>query len=136
MIKDISFLKVDDLALAMAPRLVFEENHEDFWDAYLLNLKDEPINSVIVSATGYGEIEGIPRRTTSLRYFWEQIAPRTVVRIEPVSKAVFALTSEYWVSFMYKGYLYDKKYLFVPGIFDEMHFCEIPILQRQGVMIR
>lgn len=136
MIKDISFLKVADLAIAMAPRLVFEEDHEDFWDAYLLNLKDEPIHSVIVSASGYGEIEGEPRRTTSLRYFWERIEPHSAVKIEPVSKAVFGLTSEYWVSFVYKDYLYDKQYMFVPGIFDEMHFCEIPLLKRQGVMIR
>jgi len=136
MIKDIPFLKVADLALAMVPRLVFEEDHEDFWDAYLLNLKEEPIFSVIVNSSGYGEIGGEPRRTTTLRYFWERIEPQTAVRIEPVYKAVFGLTSEYWVSFVYQEYLYDKQYMFVPGSLEEMNFCDVPLLQRRGVMIR
>ncbi len=136
MMKDILFLKVNDLALAMAPRLIFEEDHEIFWDAYLLNLKDEPIFSVIVNSGGYGEIGGEPRRTTSLRYFWDRIGPKTAVRIEPVDKAVFALTSEYWVSFMYRDYLYDKQYVFVPGSLDEIHFCDLPLLERRGVMIQ
>ncbi len=136
MIKDIPFLKVADLAMAMVPRLVFEEGHEDFWDAYLLNLKDEPIFSVIINSSGHGELEGEPRRTTSLRYFWERIEAQTAVRVEPVYKAVFGLTNEYWVSFLYRDYLYDKQYMFVPGSFDERHFCDIPLLRRRGVMIR
>ncbi len=136
MIKDIPFLKVADLAMAMVPRMVFEEDHEDFWDAYLLNLKDEPIFSVIVNSSGYGELEGEPRRTTSLRYFWERIEAQTAVRVEPVYKAVFGLTNEYWVSFLYREYLYDKQYMFVPGSLDERHFCDIPLLRRRGVMIR
>ncbi len=136
MIKDIPFLKVADMALAMVPRLVYEEDHEDFWDAYLLNLKDEPIFSVIVNASGYGEIAGEPRRTTTLRYFWERIEGQTAVKIEPVYKAVFGLTSEYWVSFVYKDYLYDKQYMFVPGSLDESYFSDIPLLERRGVLIR
>jgi len=116
--------------------MVHEEDHEDFWDTYLLNLKNEPIFSVIVNSRGYGEIEGQARKTTTLRYFWDRIEPMTAVKVEPVEKAVFALANEYWVSFSFQDYLYDKQYVFVPGSLDEIHFSDIPLLNRKGVMIR
>ncbi|MBK8195520.1 MAG: hypothetical protein IPK76_20760 [Lewinellaceae bacterium] len=134
--KDIPILKVEDLAIAIVPRLEHEEDHEEFWDAYLLNLKDEPIHSVLINSRGYGLIDGEQRQTTTLRYFWEKIGPLEVVKVEPVQKDVLALASEYWVSFSYNDYLYDKKYVFVPGSLDAMHFTEIPFLNRKGVMIR
>ena len=134
--KDIPILKVEDLAIAIVPRLEHEEDHEEFWDAYLLNLKDEPIHSVLINSRGYGLIDGEQRQTTTLRYFWEKIGPLEVVKVEPVQKDVLVLASEYWVSFSYNDYLYAKKYVFVPGSLDAMHFTEIPFLNRKGVMIR
>ncbi|MCA0239124.1 MAG: hypothetical protein LCH81_22315 [Bacteroidetes bacterium] len=136
MIKDIPIQKVEDLAIAIVPRLPHEEDWEDFWDAYLINLKIEPIRSVLVNSTGYGEIDGEKRRTSTLRYFWDSIGPLDIVKIEPVQKQVFELASEYWVSFSYNDYLYDKKYVFVAGSLDEINFTEIPFLDRKGVMIR
>ncbi|HRI58316.1 MAG TPA: hypothetical protein PK228_01290 [Saprospiraceae bacterium] len=134
--KDIPILKVEDLAIAVVPRLESEEDHEEFWDAYLLNLKEDSIRSVLVNSRGYGIINGEERRTTTLRYFWEEIGPLEVVKVEPVQKAVMDIANEYWVSFSYNDYLYDKKYVFVAGSLDEMNFTEIPLLNRKGVMIR
>jgi hypothetical protein len=134
--KDIPILKVEDLAIAVVPRLPGEEDHEYFWDSYLINLKDEPIHGVLVNSRGYGEIDGEQRRTSTLRYFWEVIGPLDVVKIEPVQKDVIDLANEYWVSFSHNNYLYDKKYIFVSGSLAEMNFTEIPFLDRKGVMIR
>jgi hypothetical protein len=134
--KDIPILKVEDLAIAVVPRLPSDEDNDFFWDSYLINLKDEPIKSVLVNSRGYGEIEGEQRRTSTMRYFWEEIGPLEIVKIEPVQKEVLGLANEFWVSFTYNDYLYDKKYVFVPGSLEEMHFTEIPFLDRKGVMIR
>lgn len=134
--KDIPILKVEDLAIAIVPRLEHEEDHEDFWDTWLLNFKDEPIRSVLVNSNGYGVINGEQRRTTTLRYFWDEIGPLEAVKIEPVQKEVLGIANEYWVSFSFNDYLYDKKYVFVPGSLDVMNFTEIPFLNRKGVMIR
>ncbi len=84
----------------------------------------------------YGILEGEERRTTTLRYFWDEIAPQSAVKIEPVQKSVLQLANEYWISFSFHDYLYDKKYVFVPGSLDEINFTEIPLLKRRGVMIR
>lgn len=134
--KDIPIRKVEDLIVAVVPRLPFEEEHEFFWDAYLINLKNEPIRSVLVNSTGYGEIEGELRKTSTLRFFWETIDGMAYEKIEPVDINLLQMTSEYWISFSFEDYLYDRKYVFVPGSLDEMHFTDIPLLSRRGVMIK
>jgi hypothetical protein len=136
MIKDIPILKVEDMAIAIVPRLADEEDHDYFWDCYLFNFKDEPIYSVLVNSRGYGELEGEQRRTSTLRYFWEAIGPLSYVKIEPVQTKVLELANEYWVSFSHRDYLYDKKYVFVPGSLAPINFTDIPFLDRKGVMIR
>jgi hypothetical protein len=136
MAKNIEIRKVEDIIIAIAPREEGEEGYEDFWDAYLINLMDTPIHSVLVNSRGYGEINGEKRQTSALRYFWEEIGPLMIVKIEPIHKAVFELASEFWISFSHDNYLYDKQYVFVTGSLDPMNFTDIPFLDRQGVMIR
>ena len=132
MMKDIPNLKVKDLALAIVPRAT----EEDLWDAYIINLKESPIDSVFVNSRGYGDINGEKMRTTTLRHFFEKIDALGVVQIEPVQNHLFDLTNEYWVSFMYNGYMYDKKYVFVKGSIASMNFTKIPFLDCKGVMIK
>lgn len=134
--KDIELRKVEDLAVALTPRQEGEEDHGYFWDAWLINLKDEPIRSVLINSTGYGEIDGETRRTSSLRYFFEIIQPLDVVKIEPVPVTLLNMAHEFWISFSFDEYLYDKKYVFVPGSLESSMFTEIPFLDRSGVMIR
>ncbi|MDX1939396.1 MAG: hypothetical protein SFU99_02530 [Saprospiraceae bacterium] len=135
--KDIPIHKVEDLAIAIAPREdQIIEDEEDLWDVYLLNLKDESITSVLVNSRGYGSVNGEKKRTTILRHFFEEIGPLACVQIEPIQVKLFNITNEYWVSFVHEGYMYDKKYIFVQGSIEESNFTTIPFLNRKGVMIR
>lgn len=133
--KDIALRKVEDVAVVIAPRGPEEEDHDLFWDAYLFNFKDEPIFSVLVNSKGYGEIDGEQRQTAVFRHFWEEIGPLQFVKIEPVSKDVFLLANEFWISFSFENYLYDRKYIFVPGSLEDINFMDIPFLDKKGVMI-
>jgi hypothetical protein len=133
--KDIQIRKVEDIAIAVAPRGTHEEDEDMFWDVYLINLKEEPIRSVVVSSRGYGEINGESRKTATFRHFWEVIGPLDIIKIEPIQTDVFSLANEFWVSFSHDNYLYDRRYIFVPGSLDEMNFTDIPFLDRKGVMI-
>lgn len=138
--KDIPIYKVEDLAIAIAPReddpnLVIDEE-DDLWDVYLLNLRDDAIKSVLVNSRGYGELNGEQQRTTVLRHFFEEIGPLAAVQIEPIQTKLFSIANEYWVSFVYDGYMYDKKYVFVQESISEANFTTIPFLNRKGVMIR
>jgi hypothetical protein len=134
--KDIPQLKVEDLAFAIVPSAQRHESDDNLWDVYILNLKEEPIKDVFINSRGYGEINGEMRRTTVLRHFFETIPALQIVKLEPIQEKVFSLTNEYWVSFRYNGYMYDKCYMFVPGSIDEIHFTIIPFLGEKGVMIR
>jgi hypothetical protein len=134
--KDIEVRKVENLIIAIAPRTPDEEGYEDFWDAYLINLEEEPIKSVMVVSKGYGEINGDMRTTATLRHFWPEVGPMDAIKIEPIQSEVFELAQEFWVSFSYEDYLYDKKYVFVPGSIDTNHFTDVPFIDRRGVMIR
>jgi hypothetical protein len=133
--KDIPLKKVEDLAIAIVPR-PGEEGEEELWDTFLINLKDETISNVLIASQGYGEIDGEGRKTTTLRHFFDEIGPLAIQLIEPIQKALFDLTNEYWVSFTHEGYMFDKRYIFVRGSITEEHFTQIPFLDRKGVMIR
>jgi hypothetical protein len=130
--KDIPKHKVEDLAIAVVPN----EEDTSIWDSYIINLRDEPIKSVLINSRGYGEIDGEPKQTSVLRHFFEQLGPLAVAKIEPIPETLFQLTNEYWVSFQFDGYMYDKKYIFVRGSIDPVNFTTIPFINKKGVMIR
>jgi hypothetical protein len=136
MMKDIPNLKVEDIAIAVAPRPEGDPDKEKFWDSYLINLKEEAISNVLVNSRGYGEVNGEKMKTTILRHFFEEIGPLQVVKIEPIQVRLFDLTNEYWISFSHDDYMYDKKYVFVKGSITEDNFTTIPFINRKGVMIR
>lgn len=134
--KDIPDLKVEDLAIAIIPpeKALSEE---DLWDVYLFNFKEETIRNVMVVSKGYGEDEeGEMRKTTTLRHFFEEVGAMDNIKIEPISNKLLWMTHEYWVSFTYNGYMYDKKYVFVVGSIEPVNFINIPFVNRKGVMIR
>jgi hypothetical protein len=133
--KDIPELKVEDLAIVIVPR-ADDAHHEELWETHLLNLKEEPLQNVMVSSRGYGEIDGQEKKTSTLRHFFERVEPMGTVLIEPILKEAFALTNEYWVSFSFEGEMYDKRYVFVTGSMEPSNFTPIPFLNRKGVMIR
>lgn len=130
--RDIPELKVDDVAVAIVPR----EGDDELWDSYLINLKQDNIDNVLVNSRGYGEWEGDTVKTTILRHFFEQVQPQSIIKIEPIQVKLFALTNEYWVSFSYQGHLYDKKYVFVRGSIQTDNFTNIPYTNWKGVMIK
>ncbi|MBL7791948.1 MAG: hypothetical protein JNK77_06485 [Saprospiraceae bacterium] len=134
--KDIPDHKVEDLAIAIVPREGDELLEEEMWDSFLINLKDDTIKNVLISSKGYGEVDGENRKTTVLRHFFEEVGPSAYIPIEPIHTNLFNLTNEYWVSFVYEDYMYDKKYIFVQGSIDAGNFTDIPFLNRKGVMIR
>lgn len=130
--KDIPVLKVTDIIIAIVPR----EEDDEFWDVYLVNDKEFPILSVIINSTGYGEIAGEKVKTSTMRYFYDDVPAKHAVKIEPILKNLLSITNEFWVSFSLGNHLYDKRYIFVEGSLNEMNFTNVPVVERQGVMIK
>ncbi len=133
MIKDIPELKVENIAIA----IVREKNEldKDVWNSYLINLKEEAIEGVLVTSTGYGIIDDEKVKTSTLRHFLDVVEPQSFIKIEPIIEAVFGVNNEYWLSFYLNHKMYDKRYVFLAESITENNFTTIPILNKKGVMI-
>lgn len=127
--EDIEFRKVHDIAVAVIPE-------DDFWKVYLLNLKNEAIQGIIVNSRGYGVIDGREVKTSNLKQLFDEIKPKDYVVIELINKELFGLHNEYWVSFWHNKFLYDKKYVFVPETLIPENLTPVPLLEKMGVMIK
>jgi len=131
--KDLPENLVENVSIAV----VMESATPEFknWNVYLINLKDEPIETVLVSSKGYGEKNGEPLKTSILRHTIGNVASRDYAMIEMIDEQVFGLTNEYWLSYYINGQIYDKKFIFVPESIVESNLIRVPILNKPGVMI-
>ena len=136
MLKDIQRTAVENIAIAIVPKEAAEGSEEKLWEVYLLNLKEERIDNVIVASKGYGTYKGEIVKTSVLRHYLGTMDGHTAMLIEPIQEEVFGLNNEYWVSFYMEREIYDKKYVFLPESINDDYFTTIPILERRGVMIR
>lgn len=134
MLKDIPQLKVEDVAVAVVPTVNNEGEKE--WAVYLLNLKNETIEGVLVASNGYGYKNGEKVKTSTLRHFIEQVPAKSYAKVELIIEPLFGLNNEYWVSFYLNNTMYDKKYLFLPDSINPEYFTTVPLLDKAGVMIK
>jgi len=132
MIKDIVFPEVEDIAVAV----VQEIEGLDEYNVYLINLKNTDIKNVLVTSTGYGVINEEHKKTSTLRHFFEEIKQHDFMTIEPITKEVFGLSNEYWVSFTLNNQLLDKKFVFLAETIVESNFVNVPIINKKGVLIK
>ena len=136
MLKDIPRIAVENIAIAIIPKETYGEAGESIWEVYILNLKNEFIENVLVSSKGYGTYKGETVKTSTLRHFLGDIDAHSFMLIEPIQNEVFGLNNEYWVSFYVNHEVFDKKYIFLPESITEENFTVIPVLNKKGVMIR
>lgn len=134
MLKDIPSFKVEGIAIAVVHEM--NDKGELGWNVYLVNLKQDTIESVLVTSKGYGSLKGEDVKTSTLRHFLEDVPGQSYIKIEPIMDNLFALHNEYWISFYYNGFMYDKKYVFLAESIKEENFTSIPVINKRGVMIR
>lgn len=128
--------KVDNVAVAVVEEV--NESKEKMLYAYLLNLRDDIMEGIIVTSTGYGENAETGERvkTSTLRHSLEVLLPNEAAKIEPIMDDVLGLANEFWVSFWVNETMYDKKFVFLPESIDEKKMKVLPILGQKGVMIK
>jgi hypothetical protein len=134
MIKDLPQNIVEDVAVAVA--LEKETPESKIWYVYLINLKDQPIENVLITSKGYGEMDGEQVKTSVLRHMMALVEGQTSALIEPIDEQTFGLNNEYWVSYYIGKEIYDKKFIFVPESIVEGNFIKLPVLNKVGVMIK
>ena len=95
-----------------------------------------PIENVLITSKGYGEKNGEPVKTSTLRHMFPKVVDNAFVLIEPIDEATFGLNNEYWLSYYIGKDIYDKKFIFLPESIVESNFIKLPIVNKPGVMIR
>jgi hypothetical protein len=133
MIKDLPDNKVKDIAIAVA--LEKESAESKIWYVYLINLKNEPIENVLITSKGYGEKDGVPVKTSTLRHMFPVVDNQSYKLIEPIDEQTFGLNNEYWLSYYIGNNIFDKKFIFLPESIVELNFIKLPVLNKVGVMI-
>ena len=134
MIKDLPENIVEDIAIAVA--LEKESVESKIWYVYLINLKKEAIENVLITSKGYGEKDGEQVKTSVLRHMFPIIQPGEHKLIEPIDEATFGLNNEYWLSYYIGREIYDKKFIFLPESIVDLNFIKLPVVNKVGVMIR
>lgn len=132
--KDLPENIVEDIAIAVV--LMSETPEVKNWTVYLVNLKNEPIQNVLISSKGYGEKDGKPVKTSLLRHFIGDVNAQAYAGVEAIDPAVFGLTNEYWLSYYINGQIFDKKFIFLPESIVDENLIRIPLLNKPGVMIK
>lgn len=126
--------KVENVGFAVVEETV---ENEKIYNVYLLNMRHDIMEGIIVTSTGYGENvnTGERVRTSTLRHCLEVLLPGEVAKIEPIMEEVFGLANEYWISFWVEDVMYDKKYVFLPETVSSAKMKLIPQLGLKGVML-
>lgn len=131
--QDIIVPEVKDVIVAAVPRS--GKFDEEIWDIHVINLRQEPMDNVLITSQGYGTIDGRDKTTTVLRHFHQQVAPQSSVIIEPIQRELFGIKNEYWVSFNADGQMLDKRFIFNAGDINQEAMQTIPVLGVTGVMV-
>ena len=130
--KDIEIPEVKNVTIAV----VREKNilHQDEWKVMLINNNEHAIENTLVASKGYGEQEGEPQRTSTLRHFLEIVPAQGVALVEPIDPKLFHLSNEYWVSYYVGAQIYDRRFVFVPESICEKNLTFIKELDMEGVL--
>ena len=126
--------KVEGISLALVELTI--EGAEPEYVVYMLSSREDIIEGIIVTSTGYGlDATGKEIRTSTLRKGIEVMLPNEAARIEPLMPDLFGLNNEFWVSFWADDVMYDKRFVFEANTIDPKKFVAIPQLKAKGIII-
>jgi hypothetical protein len=127
--KDIEFYIADQVQI-----VAVKEWNKDFlaqnWNVYLLNLRKDTIETVLVMSRGNSE----DKKTSTLRHGLGDMEPNSAAKVELITDEVLAFTNEYLVTFFAEGKLFERKFVFKANSISEANTREIPLLDTEGVL--
>ena len=126
---------VENVKMVVVP----EKNEEGATQhyVYLLNLRDDIMEGIIITSKGFGvdETTGEKIITSMLRHSLEVLLPDEAAKIEPIMEDVFKLTNEFLISFWVEDTMYDKKFNFLPETINKKNYVTIPKMGGKGIVV-
>ena len=112
------------------------DGEEPEWGVYLINSKKVELKNIIIASKGYGYLNDVEVKTSTLRHFFDDLAGESFLKVEKIMPDVFGLNNEYMLTFYIDGVIHDRKYIFVPDSVVEENLIQIPLIDRPGILIR
>mgnify|MGYP006175392359 FL=1 len=131
--KDLPSNIVEDIFIAVV--LESETPSQRLWSVYLINIKNERLETILITSKGYGTKDGVDVKTSVLRHMIDHLEPNSFAKVEIIDEAVFGLNNEYWLSYYIGKDIFDKKFIFLPESIVESNLIKIPLINKPGVMI-
>jgi hypothetical protein len=126
---------VENVKMVVVPEINEEGATQHY--VYLLNLREDIMEGIIITSKGYGvnEATGEKITTSMLRHSLEVLLPDEAAKIEPIMEDVFKLTNEFLISFWVEDTMYDKKFIFLPETINEKNYVTIPKMGGKGIVV-
>ena len=100
------------------------------WNVYLLNNREDTIETVLVMSRGNTK----DRKTSTLRHGLGDVEGKSASKVEPIIEEVLAFTNEYLVTFFAEGKLFERQFVFGANSISEERIVDIPILETKGIV--
>ena len=131
--KDILIPEVSDVFMA-----IVKEYNEDFkcddWNAYIINNKNIDLEMFLIVSKGDEETTKL--KTSVLRKKIEKLPANSFAKVEYINPAVLRLNNSFEVTFFEGNKMFDKTYTFKKGTVKEGSLRMIPLLKKEGVLIK
>ncbi len=125
--KDLDIEEVSGVYVAFLP-------NRDNWSVYIVNNRKEPLEAVIVNASGEGKLEGKEKQTATLRFLLNDIPAESVKPFEVLMPDSFKISHRYWVSYYVGNRIFDKKFVYTPDMYDE-DLQDLPVFGSPGILL-
>ncbi len=130
--KDINIPEVKNVTVAIIRKK--NELDEHIWDVYLMNSNNHPIENILIVSHGYGERNGSPVKTSTLRHYFEELAAHSSMITESIDPSIFTLNNEFDVTYYIGNQMYFKKFTFVVGTITDEYLRSIPVIGMEGIL--
>jgi hypothetical protein len=129
--KEIAIPEVKNVYVA-----IIHDWNDDFtsqdWIVFLINDSEEPLESVMIMSRGKHS-DG--RKTSTFRHAFKVVAPKTAMKVELIMEDVFPFMNEFVLTYFLGQTLYDKTFMAAPHSISESNVVQLPVLDKEGVLL-
>lgn len=127
--KDIEIPEVKEVYVAAV--LEFNQDFKTHdWNIYLINNGLEAIETVLIVAQGYDELD----MTSPMRKSIEIVPAKGFAKIEFIDESVFKLDNFFTITYFIGKKMYDKRFEFPRNTIMEDNAIDLPVLFKRGVL--
>jgi hypothetical protein len=100
------------------------------WNVYVINNREDRIESVLVLARG----ESKHKKTSTLRHSIGDLPPHSGRKVEFIPEEVLGFTNEYIITFFAEGKLFDRSFIFKPYSIKDSNTTFIDLMGQDCVI--